>query len=882
MDCIDDIVAWSSDKLSAWKRDALRRLACNNTLTQSDRDELLAMVKKQAGFACEAPVPIDLARQHFTAQDSTSPFYLKKIHKVKNVNRLVPAAELDFSPTGLTIIYGRNGSGKSGFVRIFRTACRSRIENLAKLKVLGDVYETTSLPLEAEILIDRSGIEVPIQWQNGVSTSHELSQVAVFDAAAAQIYVDSGHHIQFLPFGLALPHKLNELCLVLKTSIEEEKKVITEKLALLTMGFAETRTTKAQVFYSELSAKTTSPEIATASDFSTDDQARLDELNRLLRVPETSAIDLNGVATWASQLATRSQELTDALSDERLNAYRQLRQKAAEARQLADLSADDLFKNEPLPGVGADAWRTLWLAAREYSTKAAYLEQEFPVVSDSGMEEHCVLCQQTLSNEASARLLNFSAFMTGALASNATGAEGKLAQCVEALPSLSLFDAEDWTAKSAHLIERQADLGARVLDFKVQIIARYNYAMALLRGVNAIETDLDPLVPISGPLSTMSTTLEREATTLSSLSQNSERQKLIAEKSELEDRKTLNLSADSLKNKADLLADDALYVKALAEVQTTAITKKANDLIDLYLTKEVVQAFDRERSGLEISGLKIAISRKSDQKKASFQTETGSELVKNSSEILSEGEQRALALAGFFTEISISEGKGPIVIDDPVSSLDRDRGARVAKRIAQEAQNRQVVVFTHDIIFFNELCKAADASNIVTKSVALFSDAKNAGKIDLSGIGWKGLAVSRRLIKIKAKFVEIEPVYGTSPSDYEFEIKNLYGRLRDTYERLVEEHIFHDIVRRGADAVQTLKLRRVHLSDALAIRFHEGMTKANTHSHDNPAADTVLVPPPLEFQSDLHFIETLISDLTTEAAATEKRRPSMNPFAPTN
>jgi wobble nucleotide-excising tRNase len=79
---------------------------------------------------------------------------------------------------------------------------------------------------------------------------------------------------------------------------------------------------------------------------------------------------------------------------------------------------------------------------------------------------------------------------------------------------------------------------------------------------------------------------------------------------------------------------------------------------------------------------------------------------------LSEGEQRALALAGFLTEVALTDGSGPIVVDDPVSSLDRDRSAQVADRLAEEAMQRQVVVFTHDIIFFNELCRVADTLGI--------------------------------------------------------------------------------------------------------------------------------------------------------------------------
>lgn len=102
-------------------------------------------------------------------------------------------------------------------------------------------------------------------------------------------------------------------------------------------------------------------------------------------------------------------------------------------------------------------------------------------------------------------------------------------------------------------------------------------------------------------------------------------------------------------------------------------------------------------------------------------------------------------------------------------------------------------------------------------------------------------------------------------------------QVETCYERVVEEVIFRDIVRRGVDVVQTQLLRYVRLSDRLAIRFHEGMTRANTHSHDNPAADTVLVPAPHEFAAHIVELETLIADLKAESDAAEAARPQMKP-----
>src|SRR3546814_6797259 len=110
------------------------------------------------------------------------------------------------------------------------------------------------------------------------------------------------------------------------------------------------------------------------------------------------------------------------------------------------------------------------------------------------------------------------------------------------------------------------------------------------------------------------------------------------------------------------MVTDAAYVKALALVATTGITKRANELLDAHLTSAVVAQFDEERARFEIKHLKIGLARKSGQTNAEFEVNPQTTLTKITSQILSEGEQRALALAGFLTEVALTEGSGPIIV----------------------------------------------------------------------------------------------------------------------------------------------------------------------------------------------------------------------------
>lgn len=873
---IDEIEAWSK-KLSHWQQDTLRRLAISDELTDTDLVELLAMIKKAVGFDLSTPIPtpVPFTNAHFGGGKQRS-IVLKGIANVENVNRLVSQAGLAFCPKALTVIYGRNGSGKSGFVRILRTACRTRVENPAKLKVLADVYGGSSASQSADIIIDTGSGDTAISWTGGMTAAPELMPVAVFDTLSAQLYVDGGNQIRYLPFGLALPHRLNAICIKLKEKLDDERAaVVGDKVSLTAIAFPVQRATTAQAFDSVLSKSTTDAEIDEVATFSVKNQDRLDKVTSSLSVRTAATADLTALIGWIEAIADECEAAAITFSDAAMPGFTILRTDAVATRQAAQLLAGALFTDEPLPGVGSESWRALWAAARDYSVSEAYVGAEFPVTSTEVVTAACILCQQLLLSDGAARMQRFQKYMDDTLDVAANKAEKAVADAVGGLPALTLLSATDFSDRVEQIRQREPKLAEILSAFQLSATQRRADAVARLAGEES-----SPVSVLSMPhaeLKELAKKLRDERDALAKASEAQEREKLELEKTELEDRKILTANRAKLVTRRALLVIDAAYVKALAEVQTKSITRRANELVDTHLTSAVVTRFDTEREQFDIQHLKIGLTRKSGQTKAEFEVNTQTKLTKVTSEILSEGEQRALALAGFLTEVALTDGSGPIVVDDPVSSLDRDRSARVAERLAEEACQRQVIVFTHDIIFFNELCGAAESKGIEPVTIALFGDNDAAGKIDAAGMVWKGLNVAKRIGKIRNDFTSLPKLLKTSPAEYEYQIKHLYGRLRDTYERAVEEVIFRDIVRRGTDVIQTQLLRYVTLSDAQAIRFYEGMTKANTHSHDNPAADTVPVPNPEAFLADIAAFKELVADLKIESLAAEAARPQMKP-----
>jgi hypothetical protein len=113
------IVTWSADQ-PAWQRDALRRLVLQQGIETDEIDQLAAICKGvEKAVALEAGHLSDPNRDH-------GDVYLRGVSGVRHVSALAPGQRLSVRKDGLTVVYGDNGSGKSGYARIPKKACRAR------------------------------------------------------------------------------------------------------------------------------------------------------------------------------------------------------------------------------------------------------------------------------------------------------------------------------------------------------------------------------------------------------------------------------------------------------------------------------------------------------------------------------------------------------------------------------------------------------------------------------------------------------------------------------------------------------------------------------------------------------------------------------------
>jgi hypothetical protein len=117
-----DIIGWSGN-LPLWQRDALRRLATQASLMSADIDALTIACIAEANQRTATPASTPIANHHVpSSPGSGSAVTIAAISACTCLNAIPAGQNLTFGSVGLTIVYGDNGTGKSGFARVLRHA----------------------------------------------------------------------------------------------------------------------------------------------------------------------------------------------------------------------------------------------------------------------------------------------------------------------------------------------------------------------------------------------------------------------------------------------------------------------------------------------------------------------------------------------------------------------------------------------------------------------------------------------------------------------------------------------------------------------------------------------------------------------------------------
>jgi len=263
------MVAWSTD-WPAWQLDALRRLCEKDALDAADLDDLAAICK---GEKEAAPITVDHMRDPAAGLSTVT---LRALHSVAHVNAIVPNPRLSFCKSGLTAIYGDNGSGKSGYARVLKHVCRARLNG--KETIHPNIYEQNPGVPTAVLDFTRNGVNVSAPWTLGRPSNALLSAVSVFDSHTASIHVTQPNDVAYTPFPMRMLAELSRACDEVKARLTAEIAALRKQTPLVVSQPSCKPDTAVAKLIAGITSTTTADEIAALCGLTNAQRLQLEQL----------------------------------------------------------------------------------------------------------------------------------------------------------------------------------------------------------------------------------------------------------------------------------------------------------------------------------------------------------------------------------------------------------------------------------------------------------------------------------------------------------------------------------------------------------------------------------------------------------------------------
>ena len=431
---LKEILNWSFER-PAWQGDALRRLVTKGELNETDISELSSLCKSSHGLG-DRVKSVPLEANHLPQPGTgTKPVSLQSLTHHDGVNALASNQTIEFGPS-LTVVYGANAAGKSGYTRILKRACRAR----GAEEILGNVVSGTAPGRpSATIRFMANDKSCAHLWDDDQPVNTFLSRVSVFDHHCASVYVAKRTDVAFRPMGLDVFDKLSEACEAVKKLLEKERNELESQNFQFPDIAEETAVHDLVTNLTSLTDPASVKELAFLTDIEKTRSVEIRERIRDLRSadPQKMARAIELRANRAAILVTRVTNALKTLSDTAIEELFAGTRKVSEAREVVSTLQRETFREQPLANTGSDSWRALWNAAKRFSTADAYQDRAFPF---TGEDARCVLCQQQLAEDGVRRLQQFQEFLNSAAQSENDRAAAEYDEKHKCINEVSILD----------------------------------------------------------------------------------------------------------------------------------------------------------------------------------------------------------------------------------------------------------------------------------------------------------------------------------------------------------------------------------------------------------------------------------------------------------
>lgn len=857
----NQIIIWLKEQ-QFWFQFVGNKLLEGELINESIVDETYKLFLEDQGL--HAPVderlPIQFNEITASSTATTSPLFWKEVSDLNNVNAIENGYAISINQN-LTVIYGQNGSGKSGYVRIIRKAFKSRGDGEIIPNINNSSSSATSSSIaSAKFTFSNNGISNELIFPAD-ATKPEFSSFSVFDSDAARIYLDEEKRPIYVPSGFEFFNSAAKICQQIEERLRQEIQIKSQPHNFTNL-FPVANVVRNEV--ENLTASSDINNFRKLVEFSADELQLIEKINlrlaeiRTLNIP-ARITELNNLIIALGNFQLSARLINETFMIENINRIKALVNSHIELSQLSQQEGIQNFQGKNIPLVGDDSWQSFLRSAQFYaqaidSQRGSNLN--YPTESDS-----CLFCLQTLGPNERELINNYWQLLRGAAQTALRNNELNITDLIRQLNQLIIFDFVEGNILTPFLrnnFPEQLNQFSSLLN-----AARQNMAVLIENLTNrnweripeVVFISQDEIDAINIQLNTIVQGLDAETIRL-------ENERLLNDQQLYNDRNTLSRILPQIESTFANLTWASKALNSIAQLNTQSISRKQGKLYSEYVTDKYIELFQKECAFLK-APLSVSIKQRTDRGTALYQLEVSGY---SPSQILSEGEQRAIALADFLTESQMNPINKGIVFDDPVNSLDHIRKENIAERIVKESQSRQVIVFTHDPVFLFNLKYYAEAKVIPFSFVAVHSIGKSVGVI-ISSLPWLIQNVKARLGILKSDLQVLKSKYSTTPYDvnqYERDCKQWYELLREGWERAVEERLFKGTIERFSVGVSTQKLKRIIFTSDFVKAIDDGMTESSKWIHDRAAGLNVSVPDITKMETDIKLFEDFITNCKSD------------------
>lgn len=844
----ENLIDWLK-KQAIWIKDAVLTFYENGEF--SDKD-IKRFAKECIDEANGKKKNINVESLNLLTKDNRKSFSIKSINNILGVNALASDKKLSMGTTGITVIYGENGAGKSGYIRILKKLADAKYKDELK----HNVYMSKKEHQSCEVVIASEQDEQLLECDLSKDGQYPiLKDIDIFDTRIAKAYVEAAKEASFEPWIFTLFTEIARTAVLVKAEIEKMLDGYEKFTILIPEEIKNTEKVKKIASISKDS-------VFEEDDFkwTDEDDELLDKKNKESNVEaiKIRVSQLSNEITQVEALVEYFSQFVTFFSEDnvkKLNEAKKMWEDAAEILKAAEVLFGDDATELDKKSISNKAWISLWKNADEYY-KA--------ILADEGIAKYtekngvCPLCGQNIKDDKCLhRVICIDKYINGNASQETQNKKNayftqlkKCSKCWDDEQILLIVEAAGIEAVRDKIVE----CARKIATISTQINSPD------IDKVEITHLKVDDIVKKLDELLAQKKLIRKQ---LMDLLQDEDHISLVGEITELKAQKWISENKDIIRNRIEYLKKAENYNKAGKLTLSNKLTMKSKELAGEILTDEYINRFNNELKILTRGTVKAVLKQqKATKGKIPFKValENTVDTTVSPSEVLSEGENRVVALAAFFAEASGRNVQCPLVVDDPISSLDYKYEAAVVRRLVKAAEHRQVIVFTH------RLSMVVGLQDECGKGVPfLAKELMGRGKI--KGVPTESTVnAGKSLQKLNALKNENIPrlkKLDENSGEYTEGIHYICQQIRIHVEKSVEDTLLNGVVVRYRKSIQTLNkiewLAEITSDDCKII--DEMMTKYSYYDHsmsdEAPLQEFTLE----EIEDDVEQLITWLNDI---------------------